>query len=91
MYARRRRGYFVIMGGCLILFVSAWTFVRIWSLPAAVALCVVALLLPPIAAIVGNTRGKDDRWWDEPPEDPETREARKSAAWLDELERKKRR
>ncbi|MFJ7998688.1 DUF3099 domain-containing protein [Streptomyces sp. NPDC096310] len=87
MYARRRRRYFLLMGGCLFLFVSAGAFVRIWSVPAAIALCVVALLIPPVAAIVGNTRDKDDRWWDEPPEGHENDE---NDRWLEELERRNR-
>ena len=65
MYARRRRVYFLMMGGCLFLFVSAWAFVRLWSIPAAVAMCVVAMVIPPVAAIVANRRGPEDRWWDE--------------------------
>ncbi|WP_328377682.1 DUF3099 domain-containing protein [Streptomyces sp. NBC_00440] len=69
MYSRRRRGYFLLMGGCLLLFVSAWAFVRLWSVPAAIAMCFVAMVIPPVAAIVGNRRGPDDRWWDEPPPD----------------------
>ncbi|WP_326698953.1 DUF3099 domain-containing protein [Streptomyces sp. NBC_01754] len=72
MYARRRRAYFLMMGGCLALFVSAWAFVRLWSIPAAVAMCVVAMVIPPVAAMVANRRGPDDRWWDDPapPDDP---------------------
>ncbi|MEV3932218.1 DUF3099 domain-containing protein [Streptomyces sp. NPDC053728] len=66
MYARRRRAYFLMMGGCLFLFVSAWAFVRLWSVPAAVAMCVVAMVIPPVAAIVANRKGPDDRWWDDP-------------------------
>ncbi|MFD5873340.1 DUF3099 domain-containing protein [Streptomyces sp. NPDC060322] len=66
MYARRRRAYFLMMGGCLFLFVSAWAFVRLWSVPAAVAMCVVAMVIPPVAAIVANRRGPEDRWWDDP-------------------------
>ncbi|MDF6019737.1 DUF3099 domain-containing protein [Streptomyces sp. JH34] len=66
MYARRRRVYFLMMGGCLFLFVSAWAFVRLWSIPAAVAMCVVAMVIPPVAAIVANRRGPEDRWWDDP-------------------------
>lgn len=66
MYARRRRAYFWMMGGCLFLFVSAWAFVRLWSIPAAVAMCVVAMVIPPVAAIVANRRGPEDRWWDDP-------------------------
>ncbi|MFI2777817.1 DUF3099 domain-containing protein [Streptomyces sp. ALB3] len=65
MYARRRRAYFVMMGGCLFLFVSAWAVVRLWSVPAAVAMCVVAMVIPPVAAVVANRRGPEDRWWDD--------------------------
>ncbi|MER7793380.1 DUF3099 domain-containing protein [Streptomyces sp. NPDC097640] len=65
MYARRRHAYFILMGACLTLFVSAWGFVRLWSVPAAVAMCVVAMVIPPLAAIVANRRGPGDRWWDE--------------------------
>ncbi|MDF4252873.1 DUF3099 domain-containing protein [Streptomyces sp. WMMB303] len=68
MYARRRRRYFTLMAICLVLFISAWAFVRLWSVPAAVAMCAVAMVLPPLAAIVGNRREPDDRWWDEPAE-----------------------
>ncbi|MEU1123637.1 DUF3099 domain-containing protein [Streptomyces sp. NPDC005899] len=67
MYARRRRAYFLMMGGCLVLFVSAWAFVRLWSVPAAVAMCVVAMVIPPVAAMVANRRGPEDRWFDETP------------------------
>lgn len=51
---------------CLVLFVGAWAVVRLWSVPLAVAMCVVAAAIPPIAAIVANRREPDDRWWDEP-------------------------
>ncbi|THA59446.1 DUF3099 domain-containing protein [Streptomyces sp. A0958] len=66
MYRRRRRAYFVLMGVCIVLFVSAWAFVRLWSIPAAIAMCVVAMVIPPVAAMVGNRKGPEDRWWDEP-------------------------
>ncbi|RKN37921.1 DUF3099 domain-containing protein [Streptomyces hoynatensis] len=65
MYARRRRRYFLLMGICLALFVSAWTVVRLWSVPVAIAMCVVAAAIPPVAAITANRRERDDRWWDE--------------------------
>lgn len=65
MYARRRRRYLALMVVCLTLFVSAWTFVRLVSLTAAVVLCVIAMVIPPVAAIVANRREPDDRWWDE--------------------------
>ncbi|MFF8966493.1 DUF3099 domain-containing protein [Streptomyces globisporus] len=85
MYARRRRNYFLMMGGCVVLFVSAWAVVRLWSMPAAIAMCVVAMVIPPIAAMVANRRGPEDRWWDDPSGDPESDE------WWDELDGKKRR
>jgi hypothetical protein len=46
------------MGTCLVLIILAWNVVRFWSVPAAVAMSIVAALLPPIAAIVaGGGRG----------------------------------
>ncbi|MCZ4099454.1 DUF1275 domain-containing protein [Streptomyces sp. So13.3] len=66
MYARRRRHwYFAMMGSCILLFVLAWAVVRLWSVPAAVAMCVVAMVIPPFAAIVGNRREPGD-FWDDP-------------------------
>jgi Flp pilus assembly protein TadB len=51
---RRRRWYFLIMGTCLVLILLAWTWVRLWSTPLAVAMSMVAAVLPPIAAFVGS-------------------------------------
>ena len=85
MYARRRRVYFAMMGTCLALFVLGWGVVRIWSVPAAVGMCLVAMVIPPLAAMVANRRGPDDRWWDDPSGDPQSDE------WWDELDGKKRR
>ena len=59
----RRRTYFWLMGGCVVLILLAWNVVRLWSTTAAVAMSVVAALIPPAAAIVGNwgePRGPDD-------------------------------
>ena len=53
------------MGLCVTLFVLAWAVVRLWSVPVAVGMCVVAMVIPPLAAMVANRRGPDDRWWDE--------------------------
>jgi len=69
MYARRRRRYFGLMALCLVLFISAWAFVRLWSVPAAIGMCVVAMVIPPVAAITANRREPDDRWWDEQDDD----------------------
>ncbi|MCK1797033.1 hypothetical protein MTQ01_13605 [Streptomyces sp. XM4193] len=50
----------------LTLFVSASAFVRLFSVPLAVAMCVVAAVIPPVAAISANRWDEDDHWWDEP-------------------------
>ena len=50
----RMRWYLALMGMCLALVVLAWTVVRFWSTGLAVAMSVVAAVLPPVAAIVGN-------------------------------------
>ncbi len=46
--------YFAMMGTCVTLIVLAWNVVRFWSVPAALAMTVVAALIPPVAAIVAN-------------------------------------
>ena len=51
---RRKRAYFVLMGTCLLLIVLAWNVVRFWSVPAAIAMSVVAAVIPPVAAVVAN-------------------------------------
>jgi hypothetical protein len=50
----RARRYLVIMGICLGLLVLAWGLVRLWSVPIAIGMSVVAMVLPPIAALVAN-------------------------------------
>jgi hypothetical protein len=50
----RRRRYFAIMGVCLTLIVLAWCVVRLFSTGLAVAMSMVAMVLPPIAAFVAN-------------------------------------
>ncbi|MBZ4020388.1 DUF3099 domain-containing protein [Streptomyces purpurogeneiscleroticus] len=81
---RRHRRYYAMMAVCLTLFVLAWGVVRLWSVPAAVAMCVVAMIIPPFAAIVANRREPGERWWDESG-DPE------SDRWWRELDDKGRR
>ena len=51
---RRQRWYFALMGVCLLLIVLAWNLVRLWSTTAAVAMSVVAAVLPPIAVFIAN-------------------------------------
>jgi hypothetical protein len=50
----RATRYLVLMGICLLLIVLAWTVVRLYSVTAAVVMSVVAMVIPPIAAIVAN-------------------------------------
>jgi hypothetical protein len=51
---RRERLYFLLMGVCLALIVLAWTLVRLWSTPLAVAMSALAAIIPPVAAFVGS-------------------------------------
>ncbi|MFJ1755572.1 DUF3099 domain-containing protein [Kitasatospora sp. NPDC088134] len=68
---RRHVRYFVMMGSCLALFVLAWGVVRFWSVGAAIGMCVVAMVIPPVAAVLANKRDRDDDWWNDPRwEDP---------------------
>ena len=56
----RKRAYFVLMGTCVVLIVLAWFVVRLISPAAAIAMSVVAAVLPPIAAITANWREDSD-------------------------------
>lgn len=49
-----RRTYFVLMGVCLSLFLLAGLVVRNFSRPLAIAMCAVAMVIPPIAVILAN-------------------------------------
>ena len=55
---RRRWLYFAIMIPCLTLIVVAWSIVQFFSTTAAVIMSVVAMVLPPVAAIMANA-GRD--------------------------------
>ena len=48
------------MGCCLLLIVLAWNLVRLWSVTAAVVMSILAALIPPVAAIVGNLGSLDE-------------------------------
>jgi len=50
----RKRAYFILMGICLVLIVLAWMVIYRYSIIAAVIMSVVALVIPPFAAIIGN-------------------------------------
>ncbi|MCZ7416044.1 MULTISPECIES: DUF3099 domain-containing protein [unclassified Streptomyces] len=62
---KRERRYFALMALCLALFVSAWAFVRLFSVPLAIGMSVVAALIPPVAVVVANLREESDHWFDE--------------------------
>jgi hypothetical protein len=53
-FATRKRVYLIMMGGCVLLIVLAWTLIWRYSVTAAVVMSVVALVVPPLAAIVAN-------------------------------------
>ena len=57
----RDKAYFVMMGVCLLLFIAAWSFVRLYSLTAAIVMSSVALVIPPLAAIVANAGDENSR------------------------------
>ena len=52
--ARRHLRYLLIMGVCMALIITAWTWVRFYSVLAAGAMSCVAALLPPLAAVLTN-------------------------------------
>jgi hypothetical protein len=51
----RKRAYFAMMGACLLLIGLAWTLVWRLSVTAAVVMSAVALVIPPVAAVVANS------------------------------------
>jgi hypothetical protein len=56
----RRRAYFLLIGTCIGLITLAWSVVRLLSVTAAVVMSVIAMVIPPIAAFLGNTGDPDD-------------------------------
>jgi hypothetical protein len=50
----RQRRYLVLMGTCLGLLLVSWVFVRLISVTAAVILTLIAMVIPPLAALIGN-------------------------------------
>lgn len=61
LVAKRDRAYFILMGGCIVTVVLAWTVVRLFSVTAAIAISVAVGLVPPIAAIVANAGDEGSR------------------------------
>jgi hypothetical protein len=58
----RRRVYLMLMGSCVTLITVGWLVVRLVSVPAAIAMSVVAMVLPPIAVVIGNSGPPDERF-----------------------------
>lgn len=54
----RRRLYFVMMGSCLTLITLAWLVVRLFSVTAAIAMSVVAMVIPPLAVMIASPPGR---------------------------------
>ena len=58
--ATRMRWYFALMGICLVLILLAWNVVRLYSTTAAVAMSLVAAVLPPNSGgVIVRTVGED--------------------------------
>ena len=51
----RERAYLIMMGVCVLLIVLAWTLIWRYSVVAAIVMSAVALVIPPVAAIVANS------------------------------------
>jgi hypothetical protein len=56
----RRRAYFLLMGSCVGLITLAWLVVRLVSVKAAIAMSVVAMVIPPLAVVIGNSGPPDE-------------------------------
>jgi len=56
-----RRLYFALMTVCIGLFVLSWAVVDRYSTTAAIAISVVALVIPPFAVIIANVASATDR------------------------------
>jgi hypothetical protein len=57
----RRTAYFLLMGSCVGLICVAWLVVRLVSVPVAIGMSVVAMVLPPVAVVIGNSGPPDER------------------------------
>jgi len=51
----RKQAYFAMMGTCLVLIVLAWTLIWRFSVTAAVVMSAIAMVVPPVAAVVANS------------------------------------
>ena len=60
---RDKRIYAVLMGTCVVLIIVAWQVVRYFSVLAAIIMSVVAVAIPPLAAIIANRASATDKRW----------------------------
>jgi Protein of unknown function (DUF3099) len=58
---RDKRVYLALMTICIGLFVLSWAVLDRYSVTAAIAVSVVALVIPPFAVIIANVGGAADR------------------------------
>jgi Protein of unknown function (DUF3099) len=56
-----KRLYFVLMAICIGLFVISWAVLDRYSVTAAAVVSIVALAIPPFAAIIANASSATDR------------------------------
>jgi lipopolysaccharide export LptBFGC system permease protein LptF len=56
-----KRRYFLLMGICIGLFVISWAVIDRYSVVAAVICSIIALVIPPFAAIIANVTSAADR------------------------------
>jgi lipopolysaccharide export LptBFGC system permease protein LptF len=56
-----KRLYFLLMGICIGLFVLSWAVIDRYSVTAAVICSIIALVIPPFAAIIANVTSAADR------------------------------
>ncbi len=54
------RRYAWLMGACLVLFGGSLPVYHLFGVGWAVGMCAVAMVLPPVAAIIGNTQDPAD-------------------------------
>ncbi|MEU3018101.1 MULTISPECIES: DUF3099 domain-containing protein [unclassified Nocardiopsis] len=60
MVKRRKIRYTVVMGLCLLLFAGATPVYYLFGVGWAVAMCAVAMVLPPVAVTLGSISDPDD-------------------------------
>ncbi|AFR07739.1 DUF3099 domain-containing protein [Nocardiopsis alba] len=60
MVKRRKVQYALVMGLCLVLFAGSAPVYYLFGTGWAVAMCVIAMFLPPIAVTLGNISDPDD-------------------------------